>query len=237
MSDSAILVRAAVIDFDGTISDLDVSEEILRAFAPPEWMEVDQEFQRGEIGSRECLVRQAALLQGTQRDFMRFALSNFTIDPTFAPFVAWARRVGVEVAVASDGLGFYVDPMLRAGGIEGVTVLTNDVTTLPGHEPSFLFPNAHPVCVGCGTCKMRAVLACRERLGAVAFVGEGHSDRYGALYADVVFAKKHLVEICRADGVRFHPWETFDDVRAGLESLRETPRRIGPESCPGWELP
>jgi len=71
----------------------------------------------------------------------------------------------------------------------------------------------------------------------VAFVGEGHSDRYGALYADVVVAKKHLVEICRADGVRFHPWETFDDVRAGLESLRETPRRIGPESCPGWELP
>jgi 2-hydroxy-3-keto-5-methylthiopentenyl-1-phosphate phosphatase len=74
-------------------------------------------------------------------------------------------------------------------------------------------------------------------MGPVAFIGEGHSDRYGALYADVVFAKKHLVDICRADGVTFHPWETFDDVRTGLESLNGIPERVGPERCPGWKTP
>jgi len=230
-------VRAVVVDFDGTICEQDISEEILRAFAPPEWADIDVEFQRGKIGSRECLVRQGALLNGSRKEMLRFALDRFAIDPTFAPFVAWATQVGVEVAVASDGFGFYVDPMLRAGGVDRVTVLTNEVAIGSGERARFTFPNSHPMCVGCGTCKMQAVLARRARLGPVAFVGEGHSDRYGALYADVVFAKKHLVHICRSDGVAFHPWKDFDDVRARLLSLDGITGRIGPERCPGWETP
>jgi 2,3-diketo-5-methylthio-1-phosphopentane phosphatase len=227
------MVRAAVIDFDGTICEHDVSEEILQAFAPPGWWEIDLEFQRGQIGSRECLVRQGALLRGGQEEMLAFALSNFAIDRTFGPFVAWGRDLGIEIAVASDGFGFYVEPMLRAAGIQGVTILTNRFARKDG---SILlgFPNAHPECVGCGTCKMRAVQSHQERFGPVAFVGEGHSDRYGALYADVVFAKKHLVDICRSDGVTYLPWQTFDDVRQALVDLAAVPGPVAPDRCPGW---
>ena len=225
-----------MIDFDGTICDHDVSEEILRAFAPPSWWEIDLQFQRGEIGSRECLIRQGALLQGKEARMLGFALSNFVIEPTFRPFVAWARDVGMEVAVASDGFGFYVDPMLRKAGVEDLTILTNRFAMDEG-SARIDFPHAHPECVGCGTCKMRAVLGYRERSGPVAFVGEGHSDRYGALYSDVVFAKKHLVDICRSDGVAFLPWETFDDVRVGLERLAKVPGPVAPDRCPGWLVP
>jgi 2,3-diketo-5-methylthio-1-phosphopentane phosphatase len=228
-----LAVRAAVIDFDGTICEHDVSEEILRAFAPPAWWEIDLEFQRGQIGSRECLVRQGALLRGAQAELLAFALSNFAIEPTFGPFVAWGHAIGMEIAVASDGFGFYVEPMLRAAGIQGVTVLTNGFASNDG-SAGLEFPNAHPECVGCGTCKMLAVRNHRERFGPVAFVGEGHSDRYGALYADVVFAKKHLVDICRSDGVTYLPWQTFDDVRQGLMGLAAVPGPVAPDRCPGW---
>jgi 2-hydroxy-3-keto-5-methylthiopentenyl-1-phosphate phosphatase len=71
----------------------------------------------------------------------------------------------------------------------------------------------------------------------VAFVGEGHSDRYGAIYADLVFAKKDLVEVCQADGVPLLSWDTFDDVREGLERLDRLPVRSDPPACPGWTLP
>jgi 2,3-diketo-5-methylthio-1-phosphopentane phosphatase len=225
-----------VIDFDGTICEQDVSEEILQAFAPPEWWEIDLEFQRGEIGSRECLIRQAALLRGSQDEMLAFALSTFAIDPTFPPFAAWARGAGMEVAVASDGYGFYIESMLRAGGVEGLTILTNRLS-MNGDRPWIEFPFAHPECVGCGTCKMNAVRGYRERFGPVAFVGEGHSDRYGALYSDVVFAKKHLVDICRADGIAFLPWDTFDDVRMSIERLDALPGPVAPDHCPGWDVP
>jgi 2-hydroxy-3-keto-5-methylthiopentenyl-1-phosphate phosphatase len=231
-----IVVRSVVIDFDGTICPNDISEEILRAFAPAEWWDIDLEFQRGEIGSRECLVRQGMLLAGRPDEMLAFVLDRFGLDPTFPPFIRWARMQGLQVAVASDGLGFYVESMLRAAGIDGLPVLTNRFDLLDG-EPAFGFPNGHQVCIGCGTCKMNVVLGYRDRSGPVAFVGEGHSDRFGALYADLVFAKKHLVEICRDDGVSFLPWNTFDDVREGMERTRELPQRVAPTLCPGWTYP
>jgi 2-hydroxy-3-keto-5-methylthiopentenyl-1-phosphate phosphatase len=237
MAETFASIRALVIDFDGTICPQDVSEKILQEFAPPEWWEIDLEFQRGEIGSRECLVRQGALLSGSRESILEFALNRFNLEPSFGPFVEWARGNEMDVAVASDGFGFYVEPMLRAAGIEGVTVYTNETATRDGQPPRFSFPNAHPICVGCGTCKMLVVLRSRERFGPVAFVGEGHSDRYGALYSDLVFAKKHLVDICEQDGIAFKGWETFDDVRMGLEEATVLPGPVAPETCPGWTLP
>lgn len=195
MSDKAIPIRTAVIDFDGTICPDDVSEGILQEFASPEWREIDLEFQSGEIGSRECLVRQGQLLSGRKEAMLDFALGQFAVELSFRPFVEWARESGIDAVVASDGLGFYVEPMLRAAGIEGLTVYANDTVLEDGQPPKFSFPNGHPICVGCGTCKMLVVQVSRERSGPVAFVGEGHSDRYGALYADLVFAKKHLIDI------------------------------------------
>jgi 2-hydroxy-3-keto-5-methylthiopentenyl-1-phosphate phosphatase len=237
MRDASTPIRVTVIDFDGTICPQDVSEEILQEFAPPGWWDIDLVFQRGEIGSRECLVRQAALLSGTRDAMLEFALERFTLEPSFRPFVEWARGAGIDVVVASDGLGFYVEPMLRAAGVEDVAVYTNDTTLEDGQPPKFSFSNAHPICVGCGTCKMLVVQQSRERSGPVAFVGEGHSDRYGALYADLVFAKKHLIDICRRDGIDFRPWETFDDVRVALEKAEEPPGPVAPETCPGWTWP
>lgn len=231
-------MRALVVDFDGTICPKDVSEELLGAFAPPGWWDVDLEFRRGEIGSRECLIRQASMLEGSRDDMCAFAVERYRVDPTFPPLARWAQGAGLTLTVASDGLGFYIEPMLLAAGVRGAEVLTNEVTLdRPGAGPRFAFPNAHPECVGCGTCKMGIVKRKQRDVGPVAFVGEGHTDRYGALYADVVFASKHLVDICRQDGVPFLPWRTFDDVRAGLEALIESPGAIDPDICPGWAMP
>ena len=74
----------------------------------------------------------------------------------------------------------------------------------------------------------------RERHGPVAFVGDGQSDRCGALYSDIVFAKDALVAICEFDGVPFRRWETFDDARQALEEADAVPGPVGAERCPGW---
>ena len=232
---------AVVVDFDGTICPNDVAEEILQAFAGPEWWKIDLEFRRKEIGSRECLTRQCALLKGSQREMLAFVLDSFAIQPSFAPFVRWAHDRGIEVTVASDGMGFYIEPMLAAGGVPEVPILANDVR-ITADGPSFAFPSGSPDCIGCGTCKMNAVLRARAGGRPVAFVGEGHSDRYGALYSDLVFAKDHLVGICQEDAVPFVVWETFDDVRRTLSTtdvrtVAAQPERRWPERCPGWRDP
>jgi 2-hydroxy-3-keto-5-methylthiopentenyl-1-phosphate phosphatase len=225
------------MDFDGAVSPADVSAELLRRFADPSWWDVEQELRERSIGLRETLVRQAALLEGSPDDWLGFAVSSFGLDPTFEPFVRWARSEGIALAVASDGFGFYIEPMLRAAGLDDVRVHAN---AFDPHTGALSFPSGHPVCVGCGTCKMNAVLRYRSLAGPTAFVGEGYSDRYGALYADLTFAKHHLAEICDDEGLASSPWSDFDDVRAGLIAVAAhggAPGAPDPERCPGWTDP
>ena len=49
-------------DFDGTITQVDVTDQILAQLAHPSWREIEQEWMLGLIGSRECLERQIALV-------------------------------------------------------------------------------------------------------------------------------------------------------------------------------
>jgi 2-hydroxy-3-keto-5-methylthiopentenyl-1-phosphate phosphatase len=226
-------IGAVLVDFDGTACLHDAANHLLMEFGDPSWPEYDAAWARGEIGSHEAVSAQAAMLRRPTEDLVAFAVAHCPLDPTFEPFVRWLDGQSIPVTIVSDGFGFYVEPILRTGGVGHVPVLTN---TLAGHArpPQLNHPNGHPECRGCGTCKMLAAVRARERLGPVAFVGEGQSDRYGALYSDIVFAKKELVRICREDGVPFLPWETFDDVRQVLEDMDQLPGPVAPQRCPGW---
>ena len=226
-------VRAFLVDFDGTASLDDVSEVLLEEFGDPGWPIFDELVDRGEMGLRGAARYQSAMLRGSADEMLAFALDRCRLDPTFPPFVAWAEERGLAITVVSDGFGFYIRPMLEAAGLERLAVLTNELV-FDGGRPRLAHPNGHPECRGCGTCKMLVAVHARERDGPVAFIGEGQSDRYGALYSDIVFAKKDLVRICVEDGVPFLPWETFDDVRQALHETDKIPGPVAPQPCPGW---
>jgi 2-hydroxy-3-keto-5-methylthiopentenyl-1-phosphate phosphatase len=226
-------VRAALVDFDGTACLQDVSEALLEEFGDPGWTLYDELVDRRTMGLREAARYLTAMLGASREDMLAFALDRCRLDPTFPPFVTWAEASDMPVTVVSDGFGFYVRPMLEAEGLGHLEVVTNELV-FDGGRPRLDHPNGHPECRGCGTCKMLVAVRARERLGPVAFVGEGQSDRYGALYSDVVFAKKDLVRICEGDGVPSLPWETFHDVRAALEEIDGLPGPVAPQRCPGW---
>jgi len=231
-------VGAILVDFDGTACLHDVAADLLVEFGDPSWPEFDDAVDRGEIGLRAAVAGQDALLRGARAELMAFAARHCPLDPTFPPFVRWAASEGAAVALVSDGFGFYVEPMLRAAGLGDMTVITNEQTWDDEGRPAGLrFVSGHPICVGCGTCKMQAALRYRASHGPVAFIGEGKTDRYGALYSDLVFAKLALPAYCLADGVPFVEWDDFDDVRAALEGVSALPGPVAPVVCPGWTSP
>jgi len=229
-------VASVLVDFDGTACSLDIFTELCRRFIGDDW---EQRFERaswkGTSPLREDVVQLARLLGAPRDEMLAFVVAHYGVDAGFAHFVRWAESKGAEVAIVSDGLGFYIRPMLAAAGISHLAVLTNAPIDTPcGLRLSH--PFGHPECVGCGTCKMLAVLSYRERRGPVAFVGDGYSDRFAALYADLVFAKQDLARICAVDGIPFTPWQSFDDVRAGLARRLASGRPPDPGVCPGWTL-
>jgi 2-hydroxy-3-keto-5-methylthiopentenyl-1-phosphate phosphatase len=227
-------IGAVLVDFDGTACLHDVAEDLLVEFGDPSWPDLDIAWERGEIGGRVALSSQAGMLTAPVDRLLRFALAHCPLDPTFRPFVDWLKGLGIPVTLVSDGFGFYVAPLLEAHGITDVGVITNRWRRAAG--PRLAFENGHPTCVGCGTCKKQAVENARATFGPVAFVGEGPSDRFGARYADVTFAKvgESLGRHCDLEGIPYVPWHTFEEVRSWLELADRPLGPVGGEPCPGW---
>jgi 2-hydroxy-3-keto-5-methylthiopentenyl-1-phosphate phosphatase len=116
----------------------------------------------------------------------------------------------------SDGFGFFIPAALAALGVPDVPVVTASTTFGAGGRARIDFPNGHPTCFVCGTCKRERVRAHQAAGRAVVFIGDGHSDRYAAGYSDVVFAKRALVELCLEYGWPFHRWTGMAEIEAWL---------------------
>jgi 2-hydroxy-3-keto-5-methylthiopentenyl-1-phosphate phosphatase len=227
-------VRSVLVDFDGTVCLHDVGVCLGKRFGAPGWESLGEAYERGEMGLRELISAENSLLLGTRDEMLAFALEHCPIDPTFEPFLSWLDAADVPITIVSDGSAFHVEPLLAAAGIHGLRIVTNEHRfDDDGRHLEMRYPSGHATCVGCGTCKMQAVLDA-QRQGPVAFVGDGVSDRFAALYSDVVFAKGSLTRYCDEHGVAYLDWYDFDDVRRTLQARDGLHQPVAPERCPGW---
>ncbi len=208
--------RAVLTDFDGTITRTDVAEDILEEFAPREWWEIEELHRARKIGTRETMARQFALVRAREEDLLRFVDERVLPDETFAGFAAYCKDCEIRLEIVSEGLDFYVRFLLEKWGID-VPVRTNRTTFQEGRV-SISYPYADATCTLCGTCKLLRLFELRAQGYAVAYVGDGHSDLCPAVEADLVFAKKELADLCREEAIEFIPFDTFSDVRRGLDA-------------------
>lgn len=207
---------AFLVDYDGTIALTDVSDTLMAAFVTADWESRVAAYDAGLVGSRGLMEWEVGLITANP-DALRATAAAQPHDLSFVPFVAACRAAGVPVEVVSDGFGFFIEPALAALGVGDVPVVTAD-TRFDAGRPTIAFPNGHPECFVCGTCKRNRVLAYQATGRQVAFVGDGESDRYAAGYADVVFAKHALLTICVANGWPFERWTEFAEITRWLEA-------------------
>ena len=238
-----------LVDFDGTIARLDLSDEVMRRYADLEaWAPLETAYLAGEIGSRTLLTRQAAVLHGDTA-----AIATMTegeeMDPAFRPFVEELLARGAVVEVVSDGFGFFVRPSLERIGLGDLPVYTAR-TSFGNGGVTIDFPDGHPTCRVCGTCKRQRIVVHQAAGDYTVFIGDGFSDLYAAGHADLVFAKDHLAAICADRGWPYRDWSTFEDIRPVVLDLLDqgvpAPRAhafiCGPEvwadlTEPRWDRP
>jgi 2-hydroxy-3-keto-5-methylthiopentenyl-1-phosphate phosphatase len=210
-------------DFDGTITQLDVTDQILAQFAHPSWREVEREWVLGLIGSRECLERQIALVDAPPREF-HAVIDSIKIDPHYPAFCRFTRRRRVPLYIVSDGFDYVISRVLKRAGVAGAlrngSHLFANTLRVEGRRLLPSFPHSAEPCEhGCATCKAAIIRQHREGRQPIVFVGDGMSDRFAVEVADLVFAKRQLLAYCRENGISCHPFETFEDVQGVLEDL------------------
>jgi len=209
---------AILVDYDGTIALTDVSDAIMAEFVTEEWEAKAAEYDAGLAGSRRIMEWEVGLITAPPEALRSLAAAQ-PHDAGFPQFVRRARAAGIPVEVVSDGFGFFIEPALEALGVCDVPVVTAATSFPPGARPRIEFPNGHPRCFVCGTCKRARVLAHQATGRAVVFVGDGASDRFAAGYADLVFAKHALLRLCAENGWPYRRWTEFLEIDAWLAGI------------------
>jgi HAD superfamily phosphoserine phosphatase-like hydrolase len=166
------------------------------------------------MGSRRLMAWEMSLIEADPVALLATAAEQ-PHDAGFVPFVRRAQSAGIPIEIVSDGFGYFIGPALEALGVPEVPVVTAR-TEFHGRRPTLEFPNGHPTCLVCGTCKRQRVLAHRAVGRQVAFIGDGDSDRYAAGYSDIVFAKHSLERICLEAGWPYERWTAFNELDAWL---------------------
>ncbi len=229
--------RMMFIDFDGTITRRDVVDAILEEFADLRWLRIEEHWQKGRIGSRDCLRAQMALVRATQPELDAF-LDSIEVDDALSFLLETCARHQIPAHIVSDGFDYCIRRILERPQLQLSRLLRN-VRICASHldlERGWLrtdFPFFQQLCEhGCATCKP-AVMRLLNRTGAqTIFVGDGLSDRYVAQTADLVCAKNSLATYCCQQSIDYVPFEGLAEIAAWLEAPLVEPANLANSSAP-----
>lgn len=205
---------AYLIDFDGTITTLDITTELALYYGGEEFIRIDERYRAKEIPIRIWLQAVAALLPADLELLNNKALEWAQIRPGFEQLLEKARKNNNPVTVASDGLGFYIEPILKQHGLlEKIqNIYRNDTILDRQGRLKIVNPHAHPTCTVCGNCKAALVVRYKQKGHPVIYIGDGSNDRYGASWSDKIYALEELAGSCRYHGLGYSSWIDFYDI-------------------------
>jgi len=204
---------AVFTDFDGTAARRDVGYHIYHHFSAGRSEAVIPAWKAGEISSRECLLREAAMVEATERDFYAF-LDTMVLNPGFVEFDRLCRANNVPLTILSDGLDLYIDHILKRHGLSHIPALCNRGRLSDG-KLTIEFPYPPGACGRCGNCKGERIAEYRSAYAQpcrVVFIGDGLSDTCAIDQCDVLLAKKDLARYCEASNIPYTKFDTFFDV-------------------------
>jgi 2-hydroxy-3-keto-5-methylthiopentenyl-1-phosphate phosphatase len=206
-------VLEVFVDFDGTITDVDTFDALVRAVAgDAAWDAIDGPLLAGKLTLRAALERQAAALRLSRSETLEFMVTHAHVDPAFGPFVAAVRAHGGAIRVVSSGIATVIHDALERAGVE-VEVIANDVDFAPGGwTMTFVDPSDN------GHDKAAHVRAARERGDRTVYIGDGISDFLAAVEADERFAKagRALEAYCRERNIPCASFTSFGEIERAL---------------------
>ena len=218
-------------DFDDTVADCNIATLLLDRFHPAPtagsdprtWRHLHQRFLDAEISLAEYQEAAFAPLGTERTEQTAFVKAEAALRPGFAELTRYCAEQGIELAIVSHGLDFYIDALLEASGVERVPYFAVETGENEG-RPTFSYRYSDPACDWYpGNCKCSVLESYRERGHQVIYAGDGMSDTCPARRADFVFARDGLLGFCRAHGI---PHRELSDFHVLLDYLKALPAEV-----------
>lgn len=204
-------------DFDGTITEEDVSFLLLDTFTDGSWRQLLVEYREKKIPVNYFNTKAFGMIRADGQTLVEFAKSRVKIRPGFQQLVAYCRKRSFRFVIVSNGLDLYIDAILRDIGMHNVEVLAAKTRFgSEGLEAAYIGPDGSQLEDGFKDAYIRSFLGKDYR---VIYVGDGLSDIPPAGYAQHVFAIGELLAYCDGANLNCTPFSDLNDVVRGLELL------------------
>jgi len=206
-------------DFDGTITDKDVSFLLLNTFGNGNWRELLKEYHAGKMSVGAFNTRAFAMVSADRDAQLNLIFNSgaIKIRPGFPELVDYCSGKGFEFVIVSNGEDFYIEAYLQRLGLGQIKFHAATVRFDPaGLEVSYIGPDGMAVDNGFKETYTRLFLSQGYR---IIYIGNGASDIYPARLSHHVFATGGLLKKCREEKLACTPFEDLNEVVQALKKL------------------
>jgi 2-hydroxy-3-keto-5-methylthiopentenyl-1-phosphate phosphatase len=204
-------------DFDGTLTEEDVSFMILDAFATGDWRRLLTQYREGKIPVGRFNTRAFAMVKADKPTLLQFVRSKARIRAGFHELLAYCHRQGFEFVIVSNGLDFYINTILSDMGIDNIQVFAARTRfTADGIDVRYIGPRGNQLEDNFKDAYVSLFLGRGYRL---IYAGNGISDVSPARQAHHIFATGELLTRCQEINLNCTPFTDLNDVIRGLEFL------------------
>lgn len=206
-----------VTDFDGTLTEKDVGNELCKLFRPQEYKDLSSAYQRGELNLRDFQQKMWNNFPAGKDVFAEAALRVASLRPGVNEFLELCAHKNVPVYIASCGLDAYIEPVIERFFSKfaqaSIKEISCNKTQFTENELlSILAPNldlTQPEPLHKGRWAQELAATHRSKVMAI---GNGGSDRTFIGHVDKLFATEKLPKICEAANQPFTEFEHFFDI-------------------------
>jgi 2-hydroxy-3-keto-5-methylthiopentenyl-1-phosphate phosphatase len=211
---------AIQLDFDGTVTEEDVSFLLLDEFAGSRWRKYLEEYASGKISVADFSKTVFGMIKADEETSTDFVLNSprVRVRPGLKEFIDYCKNKRIKVIIVSHGLTFYIGAILSNLGIEGLEIhAAENVFSPDGMKVRYLGPDGRELEAGF---KEAYTDMLKQKGYQVVYIGDGNSDIYPSRKADYVCATAQLLARCREEKLKCYPFDNFYDVIKIIDSLK-----------------
>jgi 2-hydroxy-3-keto-5-methylthiopentenyl-1-phosphate phosphatase len=204
-------------DFDGTITEEDVSFVLLDTFAQGDWRQLLQQYRQDKISVGDFNTRAFAMVKAGSEDLLRVVRDSVKLREGLHNLVDYCQERGFRFLIVSNGLDFYIKSILEDIGLSNIEIHAARTKFNPdGLEVQYIGPDGTQLKRGFKEAYTKLFL---KQGYQVICLGNGPSDIFPASLAKHVFARDGLLERCKEKKLDCTPFDDLNDVVRGLELL------------------
>lgn len=204
-------------DFDGTVTEDDVSFLLLDIFAQGDWRRLLRKYKEHEISVGEFNTRAFAMVKVDEQTLLGAIKGKVRIRAGFHELVDYCSMRDFRLVIVSNGLDLYIKAILEGIGLENIEVHGAQSSFHPeGMRVQYIGPDGRQLDSGL---KDAYIKSFRGQNYRVIYIGDGDSDIPAAKHAHYIFARAELLAYYRENNPKCKPFDSFIDVVRGLELL------------------